>query len=206
MELTFLKLVGPHTTTRRGEGEERGEREGRRRSGQEKRRSKKDRSAEASWVDGDNGSLGIALSIFGPLGPLGTTSPYGHYRSTPFHSIPPLFHPLRLPWKLSRYHTPLLVPGKTPPSNTALPKLGCRASPVPTFLAHDAPFPWMYMHGILPPRLSPSRIHLSEHLYCILYNVHAFLYQTKLFWRAARLTLMDRLWYTLRNILNCIES
>ena len=36
-------------------------------------------------------------------------------RSTPFHSIPPLFHPLRLPWKLSRYHTPLLIPEKAPP-------------------------------------------------------------------------------------------
>lgn len=108
-------------------------------------------------------------------------------RSTPFHSIPPLFHPWTLPWKLSRYRTPLLAPGKTPPSNTGASRATvCRASPVPTFLAHDAPFPWMYMHGILPSRLSPSLLHppdspLGEHLYCILYNMHAFSCRKKLF-------------------------
>lgn len=176
MELTFLKLVGPHTTTgerERGEGR-------RRRSGQEKRRSKKDRSAGASWVDGDNGSLGIALSIFGPLGPSAPPHPTGTtLDSIPFHSTP--FPPpwttletLAVPYPSSRAR-------ENPPSNTALPKLRCRASPVPTFLAHDAPFRWMYMHGILPSRLPPSRIHLSEHLYCILYNVHAFSYEMKLF-------------------------
>lgn len=118
-------------------------------------------------MDGDNGSLGIALSIFGPLSPSTPPRPAGTtLDSIPFHSTP--FPPPGYPGN-SRGTIPLFYGRGKPPSNTALPKLRCRASPVPTFLAHDAPFPWMYMHGILPSRLPPPRIHLSEHLYCILY-------------------------------------
>lgn len=134
MELTFLKLVGPHTTIR---GWERGRR---RRSEQEKRKSKKDRSAGASWVDGDNGSLGIALSIFSPLGP--SAPPLRALRSTPFHSIPPLFHPLRLPWKLSRYHTPLLIPGKAPSSHRQTRRF-------PSYAQALSPLSWrMTLHSL----------------------------------------------------------
>lgn len=96
MELTFLKLAGSQErgeggqdreTGRMGKKEVEEEREGSERG---KQKSKKDRSAGASLVDGGNGSLGIALSISGPLdNPLAALRPL---RSTPFHSIP--FHPL----------------------------------------------------------------------------------------------------------------
>lgn len=138
MELTFLKLVGVLVRQqRKGEREKKRKKEEAegRRSGQEKRRSKKDRSAGASRVDGDNGSLGIALSIFGPLGPsalpprpTGTTLDSIPFHSTPF---PPLDYPensLAVPYPSS------LAPGKTPPSNTALPKLTLPRKPCPHFL------------------------------------------------------------------------
>ena len=51
-------------------------------------RSKKDRSARASLVDGGNGSLGIALSISGPLGPSTTPSPPLRPLYRRLHSIP----------------------------------------------------------------------------------------------------------------------
>lgn len=123
MELTFLKLVGSHTTGGR-ERERRG-----RRSGQEKRRSKKDRSAGASWVDGDNGSLGIALSIFGPLGPSASPHPTGTtLDSIPFHSTP--FPPpwttletLAVPYPSSR--TRENPPVKHGASQATLPRKPC---------------------------------------------------------------------------------
>lgn len=131
MELTFLKLACVLVRRSREKERER-EAEGRR-SGQEKRRSKKDRSAGASRVDGDNGSLGIALSIFGPLGPsalpprpTGTT-----LDSIPFHSTP--FPPLDYPGN-SRGTVPLFSRRGKPPSNTALPKLPLPRKPCPHFL------------------------------------------------------------------------
>lgn len=87
MELTFLKLAGCPAPAERGARTRTG---GKRAEARGRWRSKKDRSAGASSVDGGNGSLGIALSISGPLGPSATPlPPYGHYRR--LHSIP--FHP-----------------------------------------------------------------------------------------------------------------
>jgi len=125
MELTFLKLVGPYTTT----GEER------ERSGEEAGK----RNAEAKKIEAPErvGWTGIMAVLELHYQSSVPSTPRHHLtlralRSTPFHSIPPLFHPLRLPWKLSRYHTPLPVPGKTPlppvkhgSSQATLPRKPC---------------------------------------------------------------------------------
>lgn len=117
MELTFLKLVGPHTTTGGGgEGRRRG-------GGEEGKRNAEAKKIEAPERVGWTGIMAVLELHYQSSVP---SAPRHHLtlralRSTPFHSIPPLFHPLGLPWKLSRYHTPLLVPGKTPSQTRRFP-------------------------------------------------------------------------------------
>lgn len=117
-------------------------------------------------MDGGNGSLGIALSISRPLDPHNPLA-LRPLRSTPFHSIPPL--PPVLPSRTLSHSTrhpgispnlplppfPLVpypfsktlflrnLPVSPPPPRhlrTQSFRLCCRASPIPTFFAHDAPF------------------------------------------------------------------
>lgn len=134
-------------------------------------------------MDGDNGSLGIALSIFGPLAPSALPRPTGTtLDSIPFHSTP--FPPLDYPGN-SRGTVPSFLCQGKPPSNTALPKLRCRASPL-------SPLSWrMTLHSlgciciVFPlPRTPPRQIHLTNIcivLYIIYRHFHEIYFSMKLF-------------------------
>lgn len=187
MELTFLKLAGSPAPAERGASTRT---EGKRAEARGRWRSKKDRSAGASSVDGGNGSLGIALSISGPLGPSATPlPPYGHYRR--LHSIP--FHPFSLHWNHPRNspnHPPFPMLGKTPRQTWGFRQC-CRASPVPT----STPGAWRSLYSLRCICMTPTHLNrrlftanslslflslpippsFSQHPYCVLYFNRSFL-------------------------------
>lgn len=196
MELTFLKLAGSRSTVKRGARGSEGK-EGAREGG----RSKKDRSAGASLVDGGNGSLGIALSISRPLGPSATPSPpYGHYAR--LHSIP--FHPfLHSETILETRRTIPLAPSSLPPAPSPVSHAARGNPPVKHGVSGNAAaqalsplprrmtlslFPSMYMHdthSFVTDVFLPAAP-LTEHSYCVLYFIWPFPVSSRTVFPASR--------------------
>lgn len=150
------------------------EREGERRGGEVGKRNAEAKKIEAPERVGWTGIMAVLELHYQSSVPLAPR----HYRfrptgttldSIPFHSTP---FP---PWKLSRYRTPLLfAPGKTPPSNTALPKLPLPRKPCPHFLGAWRSIP-LDVYAWYPPFQTttfslPPRIHLSANI-CIAFCI-----------------------------------